>query len=96
MIQTDLKEAAEILQGALGPQEAPGQYGVNLVTHSIEMGDESIVHLRQKAEGNRGFISQLVLIKHDQNIMCTWGHIKHQFFYIVMLRSSNTLIVNIK
>lgn len=47
---TDLEEAAEVVQGALGSQEAPGQNGADLFTHSVEMGDEAVRHLRQRAE----------------------------------------------
>lgn len=36
------------MQGALGPQEAPGQDGADLFTHSVEMRDEAIRHLRHK------------------------------------------------
>lgn len=38
------------MQGALGPQEAPGQNGADLFTHSVEMGDESVRHLRDRAD----------------------------------------------
>jgi len=46
--ESDLKEAAEVVQGALGPQEAPGQDGADLFTHGVEMSDEAVGHLRQR------------------------------------------------
>lgn len=49
-VGADLEEAAEVVQGALGPQEAPGQNGADLFTHGVEMGDESVGHLRHRAD----------------------------------------------
>lgn len=54
--ETDLEEAAEVVQGALGAQEAPGQNGADLFTHGVEMSDETVGHLRQ-SRGHRGGIS---------------------------------------
>lgn len=48
--ETDLEEAAEVVQGTLGPQEAPGQNRADLITHRVEMSDEAVGHLRRKAE----------------------------------------------
>lgn len=50
VLGADLEEAAEVVQGALGPQEAPGQNGADLLTHGVEVGDESVRHLRQTAD----------------------------------------------
>lgn len=55
-VQTDLEEAAEVMQGALGPQETPSENGTDLLAHGIEMGDESVGHL-----SHRGEVSQVTL-----------------------------------
>lgn len=47
---TDLKEAAEVMQGALGPQKAPGQDGADLFAHGVEVSDEAVRHLRPRGE----------------------------------------------
>lgn len=52
-VETDLEEAAEVLQGALGPEEAPGQNRADLFTHRVEVGDEAVRHLEETAEGCR-------------------------------------------
>lgn len=48
--ETDLEEAAEVIQGALGPQETPGENGADLLTHGVEMGDEAVRYLRHRAQ----------------------------------------------
>lgn len=48
--QTDLEEAAQVMQGALGPQETPGENGTDLLTHSVEMGNEAVRHLSHREE----------------------------------------------
>ena len=49
-VQTDLEEAAEVVQGTLRPEETPGQDRADLFTHSVEMGDEAVRHLRKKEQ----------------------------------------------
>ena len=49
-VETDLEEAAEVVQGALRSEETPGQDGTDLFTHSVEVGDEAVRHLRRKKE----------------------------------------------
>lgn len=44
-IETDLEKAAEVVQGALGPQEAPRQNGADLLAQCVEAGDEAIWNL---------------------------------------------------
>lgn len=44
---SDLKEAAEVVQGALRAQEAPGQNGADLFTHGVEVGDKAVGLLEQ-------------------------------------------------
>lgn len=39
---SDLEEAAEVVQGALRAQEAPGQNGADLFADSVEVGDEAV------------------------------------------------------
>lgn len=41
-----LEEATEVMQRALGPQEAPGQSRADLLTYSIEVGNKSIGYLK--------------------------------------------------
>lgn len=48
--QTDLEEAAQLPQGALGPQETPGENGADLFAHGVEMGDEAVRHLSHRGE----------------------------------------------
>lgn len=42
-----LEETAEVMQGALGSQEAPRQSRADLLTHGIEVGDESVRYLEE-------------------------------------------------
>lgn len=54
--ETDLKIAAEVVQGAPGSQEAPGQNRSDLFTHCVEVSDEAVRHLRRR----RYFVNMLL------------------------------------
>jgi len=62
--RTDLEGAAEVMQGALGPQEAPGQDGADLLTHGVEMSDEAVGHLRR-----RGAVTEKTTDKHSRDLV---------------------------
>lgn len=82
-VETDLEEAAEVLQGALGPEEAPGQNRADLFTHRVEVGDEAVRHLKDTAEVTDGnakavtALSLLVCIYHLVNFSSNLKELKH-------------------
>ncbi len=46
--ETDLEEAAEVMQGVPGSKETPGKNWADLFTNSVEMCDEAIRYLKQQ------------------------------------------------
>lgn len=73
--ETDLEEAAEVVQGTLGPQEAPGQNGADLFAYSVEMSDEAVGHLRQRAdvtEGTAVYPKELLSVNVKSNQSSYW------------------------